>query len=60
MGEIILKEKIAVRHYSCDKCRRQIYPGEKIIIERDEKLIIFNIYCFQCGEKIKKQDDKVL
>jgi len=56
MGEIILKEKIAVRHYRCDKCRKQIYPGEKIIIERDEKMKFLNIYCFQCGKKIYNGD----
>jgi len=48
-GGKMKKEKIAVRHYSCDLCKRQIFPGEKIIIINKKNDI--DIYCWECGKK---------
>lgn len=45
------KETIAIRHYRCDGCGRQLYPGEPIIYVHDISFKNFDILCPECFKR---------
>jgi len=49
---LITSEKEAVRHYRCDHCGRQLYPGEPVIYVHDPSFKNFDIVCRDCYKEV--------